>query len=223
MDGYLEKADLPMIFIFARARRALAAAFLSLVVAAAGLAEAALPVADSQMVSRVEAYLNGITTLQARFQQIGPDGAISTGTVYIRRPGRLRFDYDPPSKILLIATDWRLIFYDGSIKQVNTIPLSQTPLAFLLASNIRLDHEVQVTRVNRRPGELDLTVVRRAEPDQGSVTLTFSERPIELRRWAVTDAQGLTTHIVLENPVLGQRIDPDLFHWRDPLIFGYPD
>jgi outer membrane lipoprotein-sorting protein len=204
-------------------RRRLFAAVLALAAFWSLPAPAALPPEDGQIVQRVQGYLNGISTLQAKFQQIAPDGSLSTGTVYIRRPGQLRFDYDPPSKVLLIATDWRLIFYDGSIRQVNTIPLSQTPLAFLLASEIKLDGDVQVTRITRRAGEIDVTVVRRAEPDQGSVTLTFADAPLELRRWAVTDAQGLTTHIVLQNIVRGQRLASDLFFWRDPQLFGYPD
>ena len=109
---------------FAR-RRLLAATFALALLA--GPALAALPSADSELLGRIEAYLNGIRTLEARFEQIGPDGGLVRGKVYIQRPGKMRFDYDPPSKVLLVATDWRLIFWDGSIEQQNVIPLSQTP------------------------------------------------------------------------------------------------
>src|SRR6478609_7380843 len=87
-------------------------------------ARSALPPTDAQTVQRVETYLSGIRTLAARFQQLNPDGGTATGKLYIQRPGKMRFDYDPPSKVLLIATDWRLIFWDGSIKQQNVIPVS---------------------------------------------------------------------------------------------------
>jgi outer membrane lipoprotein-sorting protein len=204
------------------ARRGLAGSLLLLAILAIGPARAALPPADDQLILRIGSYLNGITTLEAHFEQIAPNGSLSTGTVYIDRPGRLRFDYDPPSKVLLIAEDWRVIFYDGSIKQVNTIPLSQTPLAFLLADTIRLDKDVDITRVVHRPGEVDLTLIRDGDADQGSVTLTFGDSPIELRRWSVTDAQGLVTRIILSDIVRGQKLDPELFHWKDPQMFGYP-
>lgn len=185
-------------------------------------AMAALPPGDADTLRQIEAYLDGIGTLEARFSQIGPDGGLARGTVYIQRPGRLRIDYDPPSRILLVATDWRLIFWDGSIQQQNVIPVSETPLAFLLGEKLALGSGLEVTRMARREGEIDLTVTRSDAPDQGSVTLTFGERPLELRRWSVTDAQGLTTAVILEGTQTGKPLDPALFRWRDPKLFGPP-
>jgi outer membrane lipoprotein-sorting protein len=183
---------------------------------------AALPPADAEVLRRIEAYLDGIGTLEARFEQIGPDGGLATGKVYIQRPGRMRIDYDPPSQILLVATDWRLIFWDGSIEQQNVIPVNETPLAFLLGDRLSLGGGLEVTRIGRRQGEIDITVIRGDAPDQGSVTLTFGEAPLELRRWSVTDAQGLTTTVLLQAIETGKPLDPGLFRWRDPKMFGPP-
>jgi outer membrane lipoprotein-sorting protein len=204
---------------FARRRLLAAACALTLL---AGPASAALPTADAELLGRIEAYLNSIRTLEARFEQIAPDGSLASGRVYIQRPGKMRFDYDPPSKILLVATDWRLIFWDGSIEQQNVIPVSQTPLGFLLGEKVGLDDEVQVTAVERRGGEVHVTVIRKDDPDLGSVTLTFAEQPIELRRWSVTDAQGQVTRILLDGLETGKQLDPQLFNWRDPKAFGPP-
>ena len=180
--------------------------------------------AQPSIVADVERYLNSITTLEARFQQIAPNGGLATGKLYLQRPGRLRFDYDPPSRIRLVAPgDWRLIFYDASIKQVNVIPVRQTPLGILLDRRISLDDDVDVIDVQRAGEEVALTVVREGQADQGAVTLVFAEQPITLRRWSVTDAQGLVTHILLDEVRTGVRIDPELFRWRDPTIFGLPD
>jgi outer membrane lipoprotein-sorting protein len=192
-------------------RRALGS--LLLATAAATLARpaaAALPPSQRELVQRIEAYFNGIRTLSADFQQLAPDGGLSTGKLYIdRERAGMRFDYDPPSQILLVAPgDWRLIFYDGSIKQVNVIPLGETPLGFVLSEQVRL--------------EGDLALVRTKEPDQGRLVLTFAKRPIELRRWSVTDAQGLTTTIQLADLRTGMALDRDLFVWRDPKMFGWP-
>lgn len=181
--------------------------------------------ADQQAVVReVEAYFNGIRTLQANFRQTGPDGAVSTGKLYIDRSrSGLRFDYDPPSKILLVAPgDWRLIFYDGSIQQVNVIPIGETPLGFLLSDEVKLAGDVTVQAVEERPGEVAVSLVRSDEPDQGKVVLTLARDPLRLRRWAVTDAQGLTTVIELDQVRTGMELDRKLFVWLDPKLFGYP-
>jgi len=175
------------------------------------------------VLARVENYLGSIRSLEARFVQINPDGGTVSGTIHLQRPGRMRVDYDPPSKVLLVATDWRLVFYDGSIRQVNTIPLSQTPLAFLLAEEIRLSGEVEVTAVREGSDSLDVRVVRADAPDQGSLTLHFATRPFELRSWTVVDPQGLETRVVLEEVRTNLPLDGELFHWRDPKIFGLPD
>jgi outer membrane lipoprotein-sorting protein len=180
--------------------------------------------AQPSIIADVERYLNRISTLEARFQQIAPNGGLSTGKLYLQRPGRLRFDYDPPSRIRLIAPgDWRLIFYDASIKQVNVIPIRQTPLGILLDRQISLDEGVEVVDVARAGEEIALTLVRDGAADQGSVTLVFGEQPMTLRRWSVVDPQGLTTLILLEEVQTGEPIDPELFRWRDPAIFGLPD
>ena len=166
--------------------------------------------ADQQAVVReVEAYFNGIHTLEASFRQTAADGGVSTGKLFIdRNRDAMRFDYDPPSKVLLIAPgDWRLIFYDGSIQQVNVIPIGETPLGFLLSDKVDLNADVTVQAVEERPGEVDVALVRTKEPDQGRVVLTLARDPLRLKSWAVTDAQGLTTVIELEQIRTGIELD----------------
>ena len=205
-------------------RRRVVLAAMGLLSSGWAIAAGRIAAAQASVVADVERYLNGIDTLEARFSQIAPNGELTTGKVYIQRPGRLRFDYDPPSQIRLVAPgDWRLVFYDGSIEQVNVIPISQTPLGILLDSEIALDADVEVTGIERTGGEVALTLVRKDAADQGSVTLVFGEQPLALRRWSVIDAQGLATHILLEDVETGGALDPELFRWRDPEIFGLPD
>jgi outer membrane lipoprotein-sorting protein len=191
--------------------------------AARGPARAALPAVDQATVDRIEAYLNGVRTLQARFSQVNPDGSASNGEVYIdRERGAMRFAYDPPSQIELVAPgDWRLIFVDASIRQVNVLPVSETPLGFLLAKRIEIGGDIQVTGLQYQRGEIQLSATRKGAADQGRVLLAFIERPLELRRWAVTDAQGLTTVVILEGVKLNAPIDGGVFTWRDPKIFGW--
>lgn len=213
-------------------RRGLAAALLAAALLPPGLARAAAaqgaaaPTDKRELVRKVEDYLNGVRTLAARFTQINPDGSTSSGRVFVdRERGAMLFDYDPPSKIKLLAPgDWRVIFQDASIKQENVIPVGETPLGFLLSKRIDLrdGEEVGIHDATRERGEILLDVTRPGKEDQGRVRLAFIERPVELRRWAVTDAQGLTTVLIMEDLQVNRPIDRDVFQYRDPKIFGWP-
>ncbi len=178
---------------------------------------------DAPLIDEIEAYFNGIDTLRADFVQFGPQGERSRGVFMLDRPGLMRIDYDPPSKILLIAEAGRVVYYDGSIKQVTSIPLSRTPLAFVLDDEVDLEDAVEVTEIERVGAEIGVTVIQRDAPDQGQVTLVFQKNPLELRRWAVTDPQGLVTLVELGEIVLGEDLERSLFHWREPSMFGYPE
>ena len=203
-------------------RRALGAIALTALLSVPARAE--LPPGQQAVVQQVEAYFNGIRTLEADFRQVAADGSVATGKLLIdRNRSAMRFDYDPPSKILLIAPgDWRLIFYDGSIQQVNVIPIGETPLGFLLSEEVKLAGDVSVQAVAERPDEVDVALVRTKEPDQGKVVLTLAREPMQLRRWSVTDAQGMTTQIDLAQIRTGIELDRSLFVWRDPKLFGWP-
>jgi outer membrane lipoprotein-sorting protein len=198
-----------------------AAAVLALVIAALLGPPAAAALRDanaakSQDVAQIESYLNGLRSLRANFVQINPDGGTATGKLYYERPDKMRLDYDPPSRLLIIANGWRLVYHDRRLKQVSQLFTSSTPLGFLLEDEIRLDGKVTVTALERRGGELRVTLVQTDEPTQGSITLAFAEQPFELRRWTVVDPQGYGTHVVLEQLETDVRLDDELFVFRNP-------
>jgi outer membrane lipoprotein-sorting protein len=176
----------------------------------------ALPEAAREPLARVEAYLNGIDTLRSGFVQINPDGAQVTGELYYARPDKMRLEYDPPSRILIVANRWQVIYHDRRLKQVSHLLTGSTPLGFLLAEEIELGGDVTVTDVEEVGGELRVTLVRTEEPNQGSITLVFAEQPLELRRWTVVDAQGLPTHVVLDGIETGVTLDDELFVFHNP-------
>ena len=183
-----------------------------------GQAPAAAPLSEQDLadVARVEAYLNSIQTLKARFLQVGPDGGLSEGNFYLRRPGRLRFEYDPPIPVLMVADGTWVVFYDSEIEQVTRVPLNSTPLAVLVRDQIRLQGSVTVTRVERATGTLRLTLLDSDAPDQGSITLVFSDRPLALRQWLVRDPQGLETTIAMSKAQYNLILDPALFVFFEP-------
>jgi len=182
-------------------------------------ADAAIRAADaarSEDVAQIESYLNRLRSLRADFVQINPDGGTATGKLYYERPDKMRLDYDPPSRLLIIANGLTLVYQDRRLKQVSRMFTSSTPLGFLLEDQVRLDGEVTVTDLERRGGELRVTLVQTDEPTQGSITLAFAEEPFELRRWTVIDPQGYGTHVVLERLETDVRLDRELFVFRRP-------
>ena len=178
--------------------------------------------ADLEDVKRVEAYLNGIRTLQSRFLQISANGGAAEGALYLARPGRLRLDYDPPVPILLVTNGSFLVHYDKDLKAVTYIPIDSTPAGLLVRERIELAGDVTVTAVNRNPGALRVSIVQTKDANAGRLTLTFSERPFALSNWEVIDAQGLQTRVTLVEPRMGVQIDPALFRFTDPNIGGQP-
>jgi outer membrane lipoprotein-sorting protein len=166
---------------------------------------------DQADIRRIEAYLNSLKSLKAHFMQVAGDGGVSQGTAWLQRPGRMRFQYDPPAPFLLIAAHGVLTFNDSALQQTSNIPLSRTPLGILLAETVELSGGVTVTGIQRLPGQIQLSLVRTASPGDGSLTLIFADPPLVLRQWSVVDAQRRETHVTLYNAQTGGSFDPQLF------------
>jgi outer membrane lipoprotein-sorting protein len=166
---------------------------------------------DNTEIDHVEAYLNGIKSLQARFFQIWPNDTSSTGTLWMDRPGRLRLQYAPPSPLTLVAAQGTLLIYDSANQGTTTLPLARTPLSILLDQTISLRGPVTVTRVDSAPAQLAMTMVRTAAPQQGSLTLLFSRTPLTLRSIRMVDAEGHITDLTLLDLLPNRPIDPALF------------
>ena len=173
---------------------------------------ATLTPADRGWVERIQDTLNAITTLKAHFLQIAPNGATTQGTAWLDRPGRMRFAYDKPSPLLLVANHGTLVFNDSELKQTTTLPLDKTPLGLLLAPNVTLSGAVTLTAFRHASGQLQLTLVRTATPGDGSLTLIFSDQKLALLSWSVIDAQGKQTRVILSDVVLGGSFPQALFN-----------
>jgi outer membrane lipoprotein-sorting protein len=176
----------------------------------------ALSAQDRADIGRIEAYLNDLRSLKAHFMQVAQDGGISEGTAWLERPGRMRFQYDPPAPFLLIAAHGVLTFHDSALQQTSNIGLNRTPLGILLAAHVELSGAVTVTGIQRLPGQVQLTLVRTDSPGDGSLTLVFADPPMTLRQWTVVDAQRRETHVTLYNSQLGGSFDPQLFEQISP-------
>jgi outer membrane lipoprotein-sorting protein len=181
-------------------------------------AQATKPPAASQALdlAGIEAYLNGLTTAQADFTFAGPDGSVSHGVFYLSRPSKLRFEYTEPKGNLLIADGDYVIYWDAQQKEASNLPISSTPLDFLLRQKVSLTDGVKVTAFEHGAGVIRATLVRPKNEGDGSVTVAFGDNPIELRGWRLVDGQGGTTDVSFSNWKFGMTLDAALFHFVDP-------
>lgn len=173
---------------------------------------------DKADLARIQTYLDSVHTLKARFLQVASNGTMARGTAWIERPGRMRFQYDPPTPYLLVAGHGLLVFHDSELKQTSNIPLGRTPLGILLADHVQLSGDVTVTGMQHLPEQIQVTLVRTGSPGEGSLTLVFAENPLTLRQWTVTDAQRQETRVTLYDVQLGGSFDSDLFEYVEPMV-----
>ncbi len=189
---------------------------LSRALAAAPPKAAALSPDQKADVANVQTYLNGIRTLASKFEQISGDGGTATGKLWLARPGRMRFEYDPPTPVLLVANGKNIFYYDKELQQVSELRVEDTPAGFLLRDQISLSGDVTLTKFEHKPGAIRLTMVETREPNQGSATLVLADKPMELRQWTIVDPQQKEVTVALQDPQYGAPVDEKLFYWTDP-------
>jgi outer membrane lipoprotein-sorting protein len=161
---------------------------------------------------RVSDYLNTIKSVQGRFTQIAADGRTAQGTFYLRKPGRIRFEYDKPNPILIVADGSSVAVSNSQLKTTDRYPLINSPLRLLLSENANLGSDPRITNVRKETGILSFTARETAGPARGSITLLFSDNgQLELRQWEVVDAQGVRTTIALNEVRQEPNIPPQMF------------
>lgn len=186
----------------------------------AAAAPKSAPLAEMPEVKKAEAYLNGLRTLKARFTQTDSSGKKLSGDFLLKRPGRMRFQYDPPMTDFIVADGTFVYYYDGQMKQQSSAPIGRSLANFFLRSDIGFTKDLRIESVQRdEAGKLAITLTQEKDPLAGSITLLFhvaADGALMLAGWHVLDPQGLTTDVTLENPQSGIKLDNDMFHYYDP-------
>jgi outer membrane lipoprotein-sorting protein len=191
-----------------------------LLVSPAALAQTgtiALSTADLALVDKATKYLQNLEEVEGRFEQTNPHGAVQTGDIFLKRPGRARFQYDPPSGLLVVSDGRNVSVWDSRLRTFDRTPLGATPLAILLARQIRLDQDVEVFRVGRYDDGFYLSA-RNAHGQtrtEGYITVVFGDNPMQLRGWTLVDGQGQATRIKIAS-LAKSPIRPELFVLDDP-------
>ncbi|MES2722685.1 MAG: outer-membrane lipoprotein carrier protein LolA [Pseudomonadota bacterium] len=199
-------------------RRALALglAALPLPALAARPAIAPLSADDRLLVDKAATYLQGLTEAKGRFVQTDARGTSTQGTVYLKRPGKARFAYEAPSGLLVVADGANVSVADSRLKTFDRYPLMATPLSIFLARQIKLDRGVVISDVTRLADGFTITARDGKKQAEGQITLTFSNSPMALIGWTVSDAQGQATRIRLAGLQRTSGLAPTLFVLNDP-------
>ena len=174
--------------------------------------------AMADRINTAEDWFNNLTTYQAKFIQVSSDGSHATGQFYLKRPYLSRFEYDGDIPLTLITTKTWLHVDEADRREVTSYPVSETPLALILGDPVRLRDANVETSSEIRDGVILITLEKHSGEAAGKIVLEFTEKPFELRRWLITDANGITTSVLLSEPKKGHALSAKLFKPTD-----YPD
>lgn len=176
---------------------------------------ARLSAQDIDDLNRISAYINSIDTLKGRFVQVASNGVRDEGKFYFRRPGRLRFEYDPPNPILIVSDGTWIAITDRKLKTVNRVPFSGHPLKAILKDHVDLAKEKSVVSVQRMPGTLSVLARDTEGILQGELEIIFADPAIELLQWHMVDAQGFGVTVALRDVERDAKLSARLFHIED--------
>ena len=169
-------------------------------------------------IERVNKYLNEIQTLRSDFLQVSNNGEVASGKVYISRPGKIRFEYKPPSPILIISDGTFLIYIDKHLEGMSHFFLKNSPISFLVKKLVSITDETEILAFSQKANIIRIKLAKLNQVDKGTITLDFTNQPFNLRKWIVADPQGLETTIVLNNIEKNITLSPELFEFE-----GFPE
>jgi outer membrane lipoprotein-sorting protein len=171
---------------------------------------------QAKAVQRINAYFNSITNLQGSFDQVDSTNKHATGRFYVQRPGKIRFDYAPPSALRIVADGAFLAIEDSDLKTVEKYPIKSTPFRLLLADAVDLGRDARIVGVESQEGTLAISLEDKGDDASGSIKLVFDNGPdLQLKQWQITDAQGLTTQVTVNDVVSGRKVAADFFTSTD--------
>jgi outer membrane lipoprotein-sorting protein len=162
-------------------------------------------------VPQIEQYFNGIRSLKARFVQSNPNGSVVQGTLYVRRPGRMRFEYDAPSQLKIVADGYQVTMWDNATRDFGQWPIGWTAASFLVKDPLVLSGDLQVEKLERVNGLLEATMVQARKPQDGKVIVRLGENPLLLRGWTIVDNRGNRVTVSLSEMQTGLQLADSLF------------
>lgn len=168
------------------------------------------------LVNKAADYIQNLKTVRGRFTQVDGNGAMTTGVLYLERPGKARFEYDPPAGLLVVSDGYNVEVHDRRLNTYNIYPFGQTPLVLLLARHVRLDRGVVITDVEQQPGGFVINARDGSKKAEGRIAMNFSDEGgvVALRGWTIIDLVGKETRVQLSALTPVDHLDPNLFNIR---------
>ena len=161
------------------------------------------------------AALAAAESASGKFMQTNSDGTITTGTFALRRPGRMRFDYDDPTPILIVSDGTTVALEDSELETVDRIPISSTPLGLILSTDLKVDEDVEVMSVLENEERIGIRVSDSSGEFEGTLTMVFDKNSYDLLGWLTVDGNFQTTVVDLVDVTTNERIDPRLFRLNE--------
>ena len=171
---------------------------------------------DAETVAAIETYLQGVTTLRANFILVAPNFQTSHGEFSLQKPGKLRFEYDPPDQLLVVSDGKVITLVDYELPQVTRWPIKKTPLRPLVRSGTVFGDDVTIQGVRTYATQIRVAIAEAGDEDEGSMELVFWRDPLRLEGWEIVDAGGKRTIIALENLETDVTLDDSLWEFEDP-------
>ncbi len=176
------------------------------------------PLANAQTaqdLSKIENYLNNITTLESNFVQMASNGATSEGKLYISKPAKIRMEYAPPTDVLIVGNGNEIIFHDKELDQITNIDYDDIPGTKILTNTIQIDNKnLKVTDFYKDAGSTTITLEYAKSKDMGPITLIFNNNPFELKQWKIIDPQSVEVTLSLYDMTQGKPLDENLFSYK---------
>lgn len=171
---------------------------------------------DQVLADKAIGYLQATKSAKGRFIQTDSRGNVAPGAFYLQRPGKARFDYDAPARMIMASDGQVVSVWNLRLKTFQSYPLGMTPLGIFLAKEIRLDRGVKVVRVDHLADGFTVIARDTRHQSEGQIALTFVDSPLRLSGWTVTDAQGLSTRVSLTDFALAAPFDASFFKPTNP-------
>jgi outer membrane lipoprotein-sorting protein len=177
--------------------------------------------AKDTALQQIEDYFNRITTMESTFVQVAPDGQITEGKFYLSRPGKVRWEYNPPASVVIVGKSGLITYYDKALDQISHSSIDSTPVSFLTRPRISFkSKDLEVKELKENATSYELTLTQTDKEVEGRVVLTFLKMPLELKKIEVIDAAEQHTLITFTSSTFGQPIKGDLFIIQNPRLFN---
>ena len=166
---------------------------------------------EKRIILEIKSYIKNLEKLKADFIQVGPDGNVREGKLYLDLPGKIRFEYIKPENLLITSQGFWLVVQDRKLKYTNNIPLNETPLYFFLNKKLNFEKKALNITLTKELGLILLTIKDQNQYNQSTLTMQFSENPINLKKWIITDEFDNKTSVLLQNLNVVENLSHLLF------------